>query len=95
MYQAGKKNKGGAAFNIISLNYDKNRDGNRLAIIDNDAQVRAMMRSKVLDSKNNGQYNILTGVNRPPLPVPHHTRYNPIKSAAASVIHSTSHRSGM
>jgi peptidoglycan hydrolase CwlO-like protein len=29
--------------------------------IDNDAMVRALLRSKVLDKKNNGGYNILTG----------------------------------
>jgi len=54
MYQCGKKNKGGAAFNIISLNYDNNCDGKQLKRIDNDAEVRALMRSKVLDKKNNG-----------------------------------------
>ena len=31
LYQAGKKNKGGSAFNIVSLDYEKNQDGHRLA----------------------------------------------------------------
>ncbi len=26
-YQAGKKNKGGAAYNIMNLDYDKNPEG--------------------------------------------------------------------
>ena len=54
LYQAGKKNLGGAAFNIVSLNYDNNKDGTILQNLDNDAMVRALMRSKVLDRKNNG-----------------------------------------
>ena len=53
-YNASKKNKGGSAFNIINLGYDQNNDGMKLASIDNDAKVRALMRSKVLDKKNNG-----------------------------------------
>jgi len=53
------------------------------------------MRSKVLDHKNNGQYNILTGVERGAVPVPSHPRYNPIASAAASIVGSNrSRRSG-
>ena len=40
--------------------------------------VRALLRSKVLDKKNNGGYNILTGEARPPVKVPPHERYNPI-----------------
>ena len=88
MYQAGKKNKGGSAFNIVTLNYDNNPDGKRLKQVDNDAEVRALMRSKVLDKKNNGEYNILTGVQRPPVPVPHHDRYNPIGSAGRQMMSS-------
>ena len=61
LYQAGKKNKGGSSFNIVNLNYDNNHEGQRLKEIDNDAMVRALLRSKVLDKKNNGGYNILTG----------------------------------
>ena len=86
LYQAGKKNNGGAAFNIVTLNYDKNKDGTKLASLDNDAMVRALMRSKVLDQKNNGGYNILTGTQRSKVPVPHHDRYNPISNAGAAVM---------
>ena len=92
VYQAGKKNQGGAAFNIISLDYLKSKEGSRLEQVDNDAKVRAMMRSRVLDQKNNGMYDILTGVSRPPLPVPHHARYNPISTAGANVVRTSSSR---
>ena len=30
VYQAAKKNKGGAAYNIVNLNYDTNKDGQKL-----------------------------------------------------------------
>lgn len=52
---------GGSAYNIVNLDYDNNKEGNKLRVIDNDAQVRAMIRSKNLDSKNNTGFNILTG----------------------------------
>ena len=90
MYNASKKNQGGAAFNIVTLDYDKTQAGRRLNQIDDDAKIRALCRSKVLDRKNNGQYNILTGVERPPVPVPHHDRYNPITNAGAAVLSSGS-----
>lgn len=61
MYQAAKKNMGGSAYNIVNLDYDKNPEGTKLRQIDTDAKVRAMMRSKNLDNKNNSGFNILTG----------------------------------
>ena len=82
LYQAGKKNKGGAAYNIVNLDYDNNKDGDKLKLVDNDAKVRAMMRSKNLDQKNNCGYNVITGEHRSTVQVPHHERYNPIRSAA-------------
>ena len=88
-FNLGKKNKGGASFNILTLNYDNSNEGNRLKVIDNDAKVRSLMRSKVLDTKNNGKYNILTGATRPPVPVPNHNRYNPTKSAGQQIITSS------
>lgn len=87
-FNLGKKNKGGASFNIISLNYDNSKDGKKLQVIDNDAKVRSLMRSKVLDTKNNGKYNILTGQARPPVPVPYHGRYNPAKTAGQQIVSS-------
>ena len=86
VYQAGKKNKGGSAYNIVNLDYDTNKDGDKLKRVDDDARVRAFMRSKNLDQKNNSGYNILTGDTRPTVQVPFHERYNPIKSAAGLVL---------
>ena len=49
LYKAGSKNQGGAAFNIVTLDYDNNKDGRTLATLDNDDMVRALMRSRILD----------------------------------------------
>lgn len=86
LYKAGAKNQGGAAFNIVTLTYDNTQEGKLLSNLDNDAMVRALMRSKVLDQKNNGHYNILTGEQRQPIPVPHHDRYNPMTRAGEAVL---------
>ena len=89
----GKKNKGGASFNIVTLDYDNSKDGKKLKVIDTDAKVRSLMRSRVIDAKNNGAYDILTGVARQPVRVPFHDRYNPAKSAGQQIISSSSRRS--
>ena len=38
-YNTGKKNSGGAAYNVINLNYDNTSEGNRLRQLDEDAKV--------------------------------------------------------
>jgi len=91
VYGAAKKNQGGAAYNILNLNYDSNKEGQRLRGLDEDAKVRAQMRSKNLDQKANQRFNILTGEERPSVQVPFHDRYNPIAGAGAQI--SGSHRS--
>jgi hypothetical protein len=48
----------------VNLDYDNNKDGLKLRQIDNDAKVRAVMRSKNLEQKNNSGFNILTGETR-------------------------------
>lgn len=88
-YQAGKKNEGGAAFNILNMDYDNTKNGHELKRIDNDAVVRATMRSKVLDQKNNCGFNIISGEDRKKIQVPHHERYNPITNAARDVLGSS------
>ena len=60
-YNAGKKNEGGAAYNLINLGYDPTTRGNQLAQHDEDSRVRALMRAKQLNDKSNGGYDILTG----------------------------------
>ncbi len=78
VYGAAKKNKGGSAYNIISLNYQEDKDGHKLMQVDQDAKVRALMRTKALDARNNTQFNVITGEDRFKINIPHHERYNPI-----------------
>ena len=80
-FNAGKKNKGGAAYNLLNLNYDSTPEGNRLAQMDHDSHVRALIRANNLNDRSNGQYDILTGKPRVTVQVPAHERYNPITSA--------------
>lgn len=76
-YLTGKKNKGGAAYNVISLEYDTSNDGQRLKKRDDDAKVRALVRSKNIDMRSNCGYNIMTGDHRSGVYVPQHEVYNP------------------
>lgn len=82
-YLTGKKNKGGAAYNVISLEYDYSPDGQRLKRRDDDAKVRALVRSKNIDMRSNWGYNILTGDQRSGVQVPPHEVYNPYEYRAA------------
>lgn len=82
-YLTGKKNKGGAAYNVISLEYDQSNEGQRLKRRDDDAKVRALVRSKNIDMRSNWGYNILTGDQRPGVEVPAHEVYNPYEYNAA------------
>ncbi len=60
----GRRNKGGAAYNILSLNYDQSPDGEYLRQRDDDAKVRALMRSKNIDTRSNCGYNLVNGSGR-------------------------------
>ena len=63
-FNAGKKNQGGAAYNLLNHGYDANPNGNNLQTYDEDCRVRALMRAKNISDKSNGAYNILTGEDR-------------------------------
>lgn len=63
-FNAGKKNQGGAAYNLLNHDYDANPNGNNLQTYDDDCRVRALMRAKNINDKSNGAYNILTGSTR-------------------------------
>lgn len=76
-YLTGKKNKGGAAYNVISLDYENSEEGQVLKKRDDDAKVRALVRSKNIDMRSNCGYNVLTGDQRPGVYVPSHEVYNP------------------
>jgi hypothetical protein len=80
-FNAGKKNHGGAAYNLLNLDYDASNNGQRLQQYDEDCRVRALMRAKNINDKSNGGYNILTGEERKGIQVPSHERYNPITNA--------------
>ena len=79
-YNTGKKNSGGAAYNVINLGYDNSPEGQRLAQMDEDAKVRAMMRSKNIDVRSNCGYNVITGSDRSQVEIPANERYNPLMS---------------
>lgn len=76
-YNTGRKNKGGSAYNILSLQYDTNEEGNYLKLRDEDAKVRALMRSNNIDTRANCGYNVVTGDDRRSVEVPIHRVYNP------------------
>ena len=82
-FNAGKKNQGGAAYNLIRLDYEPNTRGQQLKATDDDANVRAQIRARELQRKGNGSFNILTGQDSSSIQVPHHERYNPILGNAA------------
>lgn len=76
-YLTGRRNKGGAAYNILSLQYDNSDEGQYLKERDDDAKVRALMRSKNIDTRSNSGYNLVNGNNRLSVDVPQHRVYNP------------------
>lgn len=61
---AGKRNCNGLPYNPITLQYDNSDQGRKLKARDDDAKVRAFVRSQNLDSRSNSGYNILTGDRR-------------------------------
>lgn len=83
-YLTGNKNKGGAAYNVISLDYDNSNEGQRLKRRDDDAKVRALVRSKNIDMRSNCGYNVLTGDQRSGVYVPPHETYNPYEHSNAT-----------
>lgn len=82
-YNTGKKNQGGAAYNVIHLGYHESNEGNRLKQLDEDSKVRALMRSKNIDVRSNCGYNVLTGEDRRSVAIPAHPKYNPYGSMSA------------
>jgi hypothetical protein len=55
---------------------------------DDDAKVRAQMRSKNIDTRNNCGYNLVTGNERRSVEVPQHRVYNPdpLQSVGATIL---------
>lgn len=69
-YQVGNGNKGGAAYNIINLNYEQTREGEFLKKRDEDQQVRSLLRSKNIDVLSNCGYNLCNGETRKTVEIP-------------------------
>jgi hypothetical protein len=62
--QSGRVNKGGAAFNILNLQYENSQDGQLLMLKDEDKRARDMLRSKHVDMRGNSNFNLLNGNDR-------------------------------
>lgn len=71
-YLTGRRNRGGAAYNILSLQYEQSPEGQYLRERDDDAKVRALMRSKNIDVRSNCGYNPVNGSDRLSVNVPDH-----------------------
>jgi len=75
--RSGRSNKGGAAYNILNLNYENSNEGLVLKERDEDLRVRGLLRSKNVDMRNNSGYNVLNGGERVSIDLPQHRVYNP------------------
>lgn len=85
----GRSNKGGAAFNILNLQYEPNQEGNQLMQRDEDNRVRNLLRSKHIDMRGNSGYNLVNGGERVSIDLPQHKIYNPpdqLKSVGARIM---------
>ena len=83
-YPLANANKGGAAFNILNLEYDQSKEGEYLRIRDQERDIRNALRSKNVDGLSNNNYNVLNGEMRRQIDVPQHDFYNPNPSKPAS-----------
>lgn len=61
-YNTGRKNMGGQAYNVITLDYERSGEGSKLKDKDDDMKMRHLLRSKNIDTRANSSYNILTGI---------------------------------
>lgn len=52
------------AYNPISLEYDKNPEGNKLKIRDEDNKIRGYVRAQNMENRGNSKYNLITGGDR-------------------------------
>lgn len=53
------------AYNPITLEYDKNPEGERLKWNDEAAKIRGYVRAHNMDLRGNSKYNVLNGQDRP------------------------------
>lgn len=57
-------NSNGLAYNPINLSYDKNPEGEKLKMKDEDTKIRGYVRAHNMDSRGNTNYNPINGGNR-------------------------------
>lgn len=64
LVQEGRKrtaNSNGLAYNPINLMYDKNPEGEKLKLRDEDHKIRGLVRAYNMDHHGNSAYNPLNG----------------------------------
>ena len=52
------------AYNPITLEYDRNPEGEKLKRLDEDSKIRGYVRAHNMDNRGNSKFNPLTGQNR-------------------------------
>jgi len=70
---------------VINLQYDTTADGESLKQRDEDSKVRALLRSKNLDVRNNCGFNLINGSDRLAIEIPINQKYFPPERALQSV----------
>ena len=84
-YQIGNANKGGAAFNILNLEYEKSKEGEYLMQRDEAAFCRKQLRSNNIDTLGNNDLNLINGSQRMRVQIPQHAVYNPPGSSGSTL----------
>ena len=57
-------NSNGLAYNPINLEYDRNPEGEKLRMRDEDSKIRGYVRAHNMDAKGNCKYNLINGESR-------------------------------
>lgn len=57
-------NSNGLPYNPINLAYDRNPEGERLRMRDEDTKIRGYVRAHNMDYRGNTNYNLINGTNR-------------------------------
>ena len=52
------------AYNPINLSYDNNNEGQKLKLMDEETEIRRLIRAKNMDVRGHGRFNILNGQSR-------------------------------
>ena len=86
-YGIGKANKPGVAYNILSMDYHNNEQGESFKQQEEDRRARQQIRSNHFDRQMNSDYNILNGSSRSMVDVSQNNgRFNSLANAANDII---------